>query len=318
MLVSIEIPDGVPIIIESDNCKSQYKSAQHFFNMQNIANKYMRLLIYLYGVAGHGKGEVDHVGGMAKAAVPQEIARGAYFSNAEEIVSFLTHKFGVKEVPRYVIQEMLSEDVDILRQSTSRLAFKTVSGSDSFHVLVFTPGASTFKAANWYCICSICQIEYGSCSLFTDYDLNVETIHPSVLRSQKLYPVTEEQDDTEAMDFITPECIVAVAAPEKDIDTVWFIKVPETGCQNTEPVSDDYNHVIPAGMLYMAGNFLERMSSSKSGTLFKLSKKVTFFYNETVVFPYVEMEEGKRSLILQNKQYMDTILHLEETGFAHL
>ena len=85
-------------IIESDNCKSQYKSAQQFFNMQNIANKYTRLLIYLYGVAGHGKGEDDHVGGMAKVAVRQEIARGAYFANAEEVVSFLTHKFGVKEV----------------------------------------------------------------------------------------------------------------------------------------------------------------------------------------------------------------------------
>ena len=49
-------------IIESDNCSSQYKSAQHFDNIQNIYNKTSVSIIFLFSVTGQGKGEVDHVG----------------------------------------------------------------------------------------------------------------------------------------------------------------------------------------------------------------------------------------------------------------
>ena len=76
MLNEIEITPGMYVVIESDNCTSQYKSAKSCYDMQEQANKYNVNLIRLYGIAGHGKGEVDHVGGVAKISIHEEIASG--------------------------------------------------------------------------------------------------------------------------------------------------------------------------------------------------------------------------------------------------
>ena len=65
MLSSIDIPHDETqyLVIESDNCTSQYKSAEHFYDLQCIADAIKKKIIRVYGIAGHGKGEVDHVGG---------------------------------------------------------------------------------------------------------------------------------------------------------------------------------------------------------------------------------------------------------------
>ena len=45
-------------VIESDN-----SSAQHFYDIQQVSNKYEMSILRVFSIAGHGKGEVDHVGG---------------------------------------------------------------------------------------------------------------------------------------------------------------------------------------------------------------------------------------------------------------
>ena len=70
MLNEMEITPGMYMLIESDNCTSQHKSAKSFYDMQELAKKYNINLIHLNGIAGHGKGEVDHVGGVAKISIP--------------------------------------------------------------------------------------------------------------------------------------------------------------------------------------------------------------------------------------------------------
>ena len=65
----INFPDNTTILIASDNCTSQYKSVQHFADMQQLANRYDTTVIRSYGIAAHGKGEVDHVGGIAKVTI---------------------------------------------------------------------------------------------------------------------------------------------------------------------------------------------------------------------------------------------------------
>ena len=67
--------DEDTIVIESDNCRSRYKSAHQFFDIQNIANLHQKTVIQL-------QGKVDHVGDIAKVAVSEEISRGEVFSNA--------------------------------------------------------------------------------------------------------------------------------------------------------------------------------------------------------------------------------------------
>lgn len=68
MLSTVEdmMSEDTKILIESDNCSSQYKSTEHFADLQDLANQYQRTVIRVYGIAGHGKGEVDHVGGVGK------------------------------------------------------------------------------------------------------------------------------------------------------------------------------------------------------------------------------------------------------------
>ena len=46
----------LPVVIESDNCRSQYKSALYFWGMQKIADEKEITVIRIYRIAEHGKG----------------------------------------------------------------------------------------------------------------------------------------------------------------------------------------------------------------------------------------------------------------------
>ena len=47
----------LPVVIESDNCRSQYKSALYFWGMQKIADEKEITVIRIYRITEHGKGE---------------------------------------------------------------------------------------------------------------------------------------------------------------------------------------------------------------------------------------------------------------------
>ena len=57
------------ILINSNNCSSQYKCIQHFAKLQNLADKSDATVIRIWSIAGHSKGEVDHVGGLSKVTI---------------------------------------------------------------------------------------------------------------------------------------------------------------------------------------------------------------------------------------------------------
>ena len=56
------------MVWETDNCSNQGKSAKNFRDCQQLANLWLRIIVQIWGIAGHRKGEVDHVGGFAKVA----------------------------------------------------------------------------------------------------------------------------------------------------------------------------------------------------------------------------------------------------------
>ena len=76
------------IIIESDNCSYQYKSSAHFHGMQTLANKFQVNVIRIFNIAEHGKGEIDHVGGLAKATLHRAIAAREFFNDVGEMVEY--------------------------------------------------------------------------------------------------------------------------------------------------------------------------------------------------------------------------------------
>ena len=141
--------------IESDNCTGQYKSSHHFGDMQSLANKHLRMVIRIFSIANHGKDEDDHLGGLAKVAVRQEIARRQIFTTATDVNYFLQDKFAEKTSPVYHCRELSEERLEEGRKLNAMKIFKTVDGSASFHVLVFQPGASKFKAVPRICVMSV-------------------------------------------------------------------------------------------------------------------------------------------------------------------
>ena len=162
-------------LIESDNCQ-HYKSAESFHDSQDFANKWNIPLIRVFGIAGHGKEEVDHVGGIVKVAVRREVWAGSFFTGATDMVDFLANKFQDREAAKYLICEI---DASYLVQERARAklrVFPTVEGSSTFQVMVFTPGKSSFKAATCICLCNECKCKYGSCEMFQEYEMISHTL----------------------------------------------------------------------------------------------------------------------------------------------
>ena len=83
------------IVIESDNCSSQYKCTAHFFKLQSISNDWNATIIRCYCVAGHGKGGVDHVGGLTTVKIRREVATGYVLQTSSEMVEWLQIKFEI-------------------------------------------------------------------------------------------------------------------------------------------------------------------------------------------------------------------------------
>ena len=100
------------LIIESD------KSAEHFHDLQQIADEKNVTIIRSYSIAGHGKGEVDHVGGMMKVAIRREIAAGKFLYDVSDMLDFLQRKFGEKKNPTYIWKGMEKIESYILALST--------------------------------------------------------------------------------------------------------------------------------------------------------------------------------------------------------
>ena len=104
MLTSTDVQESDAIIIESDNCTTQYKSASNFFKLQQLSDVFRKPIIHIWSIAGHGKGEVDHVSGIAKVTIRQDIAGGMLFTDAEDMVRHLPSKYAESQDLKYVVK----------------------------------------------------------------------------------------------------------------------------------------------------------------------------------------------------------------------
>ena len=320
MISSSDIPAGTQLVIESDNCSGQFKSAHHFYHLQQLSNELGSTIVRMYGIAGHGKGEVDHVGGVAKVAVRRQIAGGEVFLRSKNIVEFLRNKFGENTSPSYHIVEIEEKPSEEERDLDHRKVFSTVDGSSSFHVIIFTPHSTTFRASPRLCLCEKCDKEYGSCELFVEHELKVLEIKPAALRSN-VPPPPEVIGQEEVNDFIQPGTYVAVTAPQNgnSLEMVWFIEVTEVNRTLTESSIDGYQNHMAAGITHNVGHFLERdPRSNLKVTYFNRSQKETFFFKESILYPCVNTTASKKFLTLSMGDYMDVLNYIEENGYCHL
>ena len=105
------------LVIGSDYCKCQYKSVEHFADLQNISDKVYVPIIRVFGIAGHRKGEVDHVGGLAKILIRHKIANGGYLEEAADMVQFLGNKFRDYSNPPYHVKEINCKELEVDRMN---------------------------------------------------------------------------------------------------------------------------------------------------------------------------------------------------------
>ena len=94
-------------------------------------------------------------------------------------------------------------------------------------------------------------------------------------------------------------------------ESVWFIMVTEISMARKEEI-DDYQNIVPKGVEFIKGHFLEKIQSGSKGILYKLeSKKVTYFYKETIRFPYVQFSSTKKGFLLSMTEYVDVLNSVE-------
>ena len=155
--------------------------------------------------------------------------------------------------------------------------------------------------------------DYGSCSLFTSYQLLTGTLNETNLRSdvEPAFEISEGVSSNNS-EFLLPNTYCAVAADKVSTETVWFIKINNSmkateDVTDTDTVTDDYSHTIPAGNEYLEGCFLEKHESSAKGYYYKLDRKKTFFYCESVVYAYVQFKETKKGMFISNIEYVEML-----------
>ena len=71
-------------------------------------------------------------------------------------------------------------------------------------------------------------------------------------------------------EFVAKDSVVAVAAPDKHTDTVWFIMVTSNKMTMNKLIIDEYGNTIAAGQANFTGQFLEQTTNQ---TVYVLSNK---------------------------------------------
>ena len=130
------------VLINSDNCLNQYKFIQHFLRLQDLATNKDITIVRIWSTAGHGKGEVHHVGGLRKVTIRWAIdAGGRLIKEVDKIVEYLESKFSDVH-PHYKFRGIAAKFLEDKWTEDCRKNFHTTEGSCRFQVAVFQPGKS--------------------------------------------------------------------------------------------------------------------------------------------------------------------------------
>ena len=144
-----------------------------------------------------------------------QILKKRLISSTESLMTeFVQHSSS-----KILIAQVLGEE----RVTLKLRQFDTVTGSSSFHCMVFSPGNESFIAAKLIFICDNCKVNYGSCEKFKEYSVNVGHLNKAHSRSNDALLAqvisTEDDDDNTVVSFLTSGSIIAIAADRKSIET---------------------------------------------------------------------------------------------------
>ena len=115
----------------------------HFVKLQRLTDDPNTTVVRMYFIAGHGKEEVDYVGGIANVKVRREVVAGRKLHFAEENFSskIFRRKYAKKK-----------HHYQATWGSSKRKAAKDIHGSYKFQAIVFRPH-QRIKASSWIYLC---------------------------------------------------------------------------------------------------------------------------------------------------------------------
>ena len=255
---------------------------------------------------------MDHVGGLAKVALRREAAAERLkSSSATAMVECLETRFGENESPVYYFKEITTKELEESRIASRYMAVEPLRGSSSFGVMVINPIDNKVKVAKRLCTCKLCKIQIDSYENYEESEIIVHILNRPALRSTFDQEIEDVSHIEEPAEVLLKGVVVAVAADERHTDVVWFIKIEEEESVATDTLKDDYGNIIKAGQSYLKGKFLERISA---GNKYRVAKKLTYFYRETIVYPFVQAVALKAGYLIRNEELCEIYAHVELNG----
>ena len=301
------LPVRNTLILRSDNA-SNFKCAESFYDMQQLANKQSINVVRVYGAAGHSKHEVDSCGGHLKNPPRKHISKGNNLRSASHICEFLTNKYDSQKYcnPIYHLKEISGDDLETERDKRRYMRFDTVAGSDSFHVIIFRPNQDFFHASRHLCVCEKClAMEFEKCSNFQKYIPSVGKLSKKQLRSTPAPPKIAEQ----AVSIVT-NTVIAVRA-DNDLHNFFLVMCDEDQKVHddpTTPLEDKFGHKILDGIAYVQGRYLDYSTMNNKCHIYTVSKSKVYVPVDAVFFPYVPIHDTTKSSF---KIFNEIILELQ-------
>ena len=80
---------------------------------------------------------------------------------------------------------------------------------------LFTNALETSKASPCLCLCNLCVLKYGSWKLFKEYEVVVKPLKSTLLSSQMLKTLDQNDDIQKNNDFVVPGTIRTIATLSK-------------------------------------------------------------------------------------------------------
>lgn len=151
----------------------------------------------------------------------------------------------------------------------------------------------------------------------------MQELNPVNLQSNILPPTVTVHMMEAASEFVVPGIVVPIALPRKKTDTVWFVEVVDINwiCHEKEnTLPDSYGHIIAPGFPHLSSLLLEKNNrySLMKKSVYSRTKKVKKFFKESIMHPYLNMQQVKCGLGLSVEDYTDTLLFIETNKFSHL
>ena len=131
--------------------------------------------------------------------------------------------------------------------------------------------------------------------------------------------------EEELHEFVVPGTVVAIRRDKKggsSDQAFWFMEVVEVNrcVMEEDKLIDDSGRVVPKGLQHLSGHFFEKNDkySNMKKYVYNKSKKITYFFRESIMYPYVNMVEEKHGYSLSAQDYTEILLAIEQNGYSYL